>query len=309
MLHIKNLSLSFSRYGGMSFRKVPLKIISDFNIAVHTGEMVAVIGSSGAGKSLLAHAILGILPSNAKLTGDIEFKGSRLTESRKKRIRGNEIALVPQSVAFLDPLESVKKNIQRAAFLNTGSTAKAGIMMNDAFDKYGLADNVGGLLPFQLSGGMARRVLIAAATVSGADLIIADEPTTGLDRNAIDDSLRVLKELTGEGKGVLLITHDIRAALKYADSIAVFYGGTTLEIAAPEDFKHPEKLRHPYTKDLYSSLPENGFVPVAGLNPFGDMIPAGCVYGERCSRKNELCETSRPDRKRINNGDVWCHHA
>jgi peptide/nickel transport system ATP-binding protein len=128
------------------------------------------------------------------------------------------------------------------------------------------------MYPFQLSGGMARRVLITTALTSGAKLIIADEPTPGLHESAVQETLRALRELTRRGCGILMITHDIDLAFETADRIAVFNDGVTVEVVSAADFKAgPDKLKHPYSKALWRAMPQNGFQSVRGKN-YGELI-------------------------------------
>lgn len=187
MLEIRDFSLGFNRYNKSSFRRTHLDVISRLDLTVKSGEVVAVIGSSGAGKSLLAHAILGILPNNAVSSGSIIYKNQPLTDERKKKLRGKDIVLIPQSVSFLNPLNTTGKQVFRSAYLCTGDKGKSLEIRDSAFRNYKLSEDVQKLYPHEVSGGMARRILTATATVSDASLIIADEPTTGLDASAIDD--------------------------------------------------------------------------------------------------------------------------
>ncbi len=259
MLEVKNLSISFQRYGRWLNRKI-IHPIHSLDLTLKEGKVIAVVGESGAGKSLLAHAILGLLPKNAVVNGKIAFDGKRLTPEVSRRLRGKEIALIPQSISFLNPLWSVGGQVCRAAVLSGHKPSSARSSMQNAFDQYGLGSQVPSLLPFQISGGMARRVLTASVVVGNARLIIADEPTTGLDEKNIAQSLDYLKHLSLRGKAVMLITHDIAAALRIADKVAVFKNGTTVEIANVSDFAHPEKLSEAYSRQLYDALPQHAFI-------------------------------------------------
>jgi len=309
MLEIKDFSLEFNRYDQSSFRRSPLKVISHLDLSVRNGEIVAIIGSSGAGKSLLAHAILGILPNNAKSTGSIMYKDEPLTEKRKKKLRGKDIVLVPQSVSFLNPLKTSGKQVFRSAYLCSKDKKKSMEIRDSAFSSYNLSEDVQKLYPHEISGGMARRVLTATATVSGASLIIADEPTTGLDSSAIDDSMTILRNLADSGKGVVLITHDVNAAIKYADKISVFYAGTTIESAPASSFKQPVKLNHPYSRALVDALPQNSFTFISGSQPDGSSIIPGCRFEPRCVQKSEHCGIKHPERTEYENGFVRCNNA
>jgi peptide/nickel transport system ATP-binding protein len=155
---------------------------------------------------------------------------------------------------------------------------------------------------------MARRVLVSTAVVSQADLLIADEPTPGLHPDVVKETLNHLRELADEGKAVILITHDIEAALQVADQVAVFYAGTTVEIAAATDFPN-RKIRHPYTQALWRSLPQNDFTPVPGSQPSPDALPTGCLFSDRCSLVTEACRVERPPLRQVRGAPVRCIHA
>jgi len=241
LLEIHDLSVSFRMYDGALEQK-DLQVISDLQLSVHPGEVVAIAGSSGSGKSLLASAILGILPGNATVRGHLHYKGQELTPERQAQLRGSEFALVPQSVAYLDPLMKVGK--QADGHKKPRPTEKR----RGLFKRFSLPDDTEKLYPFQLSGGMARRVLVSTALLTGAELIIADEPTPGMSLDQALEALQMFREMANAGKGVILITHDIDLAFEFADRVAVFYAGTTLETAPAADFRTgPEALRHPYS--------------------------------------------------------------
>jgi peptide/nickel transport system ATP-binding protein len=155
---------------------------------------------------------------------------------------------------------------------------------------------------------MARRVLVSTAVVTQADLVIADEPTPGLHPDVVAETLNHLRELAQGGRGVILITHDIEAALQVADRVAVFYAGTTVEIAAAKDFA-TGNLRHPYTQALWRSLPQNEFVPVPGSQPSPEQLPIGCLFGDRCPKVTAECEAGRPELRWVRQGWVRCIHA
>ena len=216
LLEIHDLSVSFRMYDGTLEQK-DLQVISDLHLTVRPGEIVAVAGSSGSGKSLLASAILGILPGNATVKGHLHYKGQELTPALQEKLRGGEIALVPQSVAFLDPLMKVGK--QADGHKKPYPTEKR----RNLFKRFSLPEKTEKLYPFQLSGGMARRVLVSTALITDAQLIIADEPTPGMSLEQALEALQMFRELANEGKAVILITHDIDLAFEFADRVAVFY--------------------------------------------------------------------------------------
>lgn len=305
ILSVKDLGISFSQYT-KGLRRRELEVISNLDIDLYEGEILAVVGSSGSGKSLLAHAILGILPDNATTEGNIIYKGKSLSLKDKEKLRGREIVFIPQSVNFLDPLMKVSKQVK----ISIENKEKANKRQRDIFNKYGLDKKVDNLYPFELSGGMARKVLLSTALVSDCKVIIADEPTPGLDEKSLNEALKDFRNIADSGCAILMITHDIEAALKIADKIAVFYAGTTLEIANVNDFKGDGKnLRHPYSKALFNALPQNGFKPIKGSQPMPNELPKGCLFQDRCECISEKCRLIRPNARMVRDGMVRCLNA
>ena len=197
ILTVKDLSIAFHMYD-KGLEQYDLKVISNLDLDVYPGEIVAIAGSSGSGKSLLAHAVMGLLPENALLSGTIAYKGKILDQADKEKLRGKELALVPQSVAYLDPLMRIGTQVS-----GKGAPKKKVTLQKKIFQRLQLKENVEKLYPFQLSGGMARRVLVSTAVLSGADVIIADEPTPGLDLEMALETLKIFRELADEGFGAL----------------------------------------------------------------------------------------------------------
>lgn len=305
ILSVKDLGISFSQYT-KGLRRRELEVITNLDIDLYEGEILAVVGSSGSGKSLLAHAILGILPDNATTEGNIIYKGKTLTLKDKEKLRGREIVFIPQSVNFLDPLMKVSKQVK----ISIENKEEANKRQRDIFNKYELDKKVDNLYPFELSGGMARKVLLSTALVSDCKVIIADEPTPGLDEKSLNEALKDFRNIADSGCAILMITHDIEAALKIADKIAVFYAGTTLEIANVNDFKGDGKnLRHPYSKALFNALPQNGFKPIKGSQPMPNELPKGCLFQDRCECISDKCRLIRPNARMVRDGMVRCLNA
>lgn len=297
ILEIHDLSISFRMYED-GVKQKDLQVISDLHLTVYPGEVVAIAGSSGSGKSLLASAILGILPEHGTVKGHLHYKGEELTVERQRQLRGTEIALVPQSVAYLDPLMKV------------GAQVGGGEKRKGIFRRLGLTRETDGLYPFQLSGGMARRVLVSTALITDADLIIADEPTPGMSLEQALEALQMFRELADAGKAVILITHDIDLAVQFADRVAVFYAGTTVETAPSRDFlEGPSALRHPYSVALWHALPQNGFQPIPGMQPYPGDLPKGCLFAPRCPYCREICTEQIPPVREIRGGEVRCYHG
>ena len=308
MLEIKQLSIAFERYGGWLAR-TELNPIRCLDVEIEQGQVVSVVGESGAGKSLLAHAILGLLPGNATVSGRIQYAGNDLTPERIRTLRGREIAFIPQSVGFLNPLWRVGGQVVRAARLSGKNPDQAVDARDRAFERYNLPDGAKVMFPYQISGGMARRVLTAAATVGDARLIVADEPTSGMDAENSRNALAYLRNLADQGRSVLLITHDIQAAVEVGDKVAVFRDGVTVEVAAAGDFMEPDRLRHPYTRQLFSALPEKEFTGAVNGHQAGAQGVHGCVHQNGCPIEADICRRSAPERRNMGNGWVRCHHA
>ena len=302
ILDIHNFSISFSQYE-KGLKKTSLPTIRELDVTIHEGEMVAVVGSSGSGKSLLAHGILGIQPYNAVLGGEIYYDGELLTEERKKELRGNEIVLIPQSVAFLDPLMKIGPQIRKGK-----KDEESGKKLDHIFERFHLKKEVQKLYPFEMSGGMNRRVLVSTAMMGTPKLVIADEPTPGLHMDMVRRVMSHFREMADQGAGVLLITHDLEQALEVADRVVVFYAGTTVEDADVKDFEKEETLRHPYSKALWRALPQNGFQFIEGTQPYVKELPSGCPFGPRCAMCTEACKGTIPYRN-LRQGKVRCIQA
>jgi peptide/nickel transport system ATP-binding protein len=296
---VRELSISFRQYA-RGFRRAELPVIRDLSVTIHAGELVAVVGSSGSGKSLLAHGILGILPYNATMAGEILYAGEALTTARQKKLRGKEIVLVPQSITYLDPLMKVGAQV-RSGRRDAASRNRVA----EIFAGYGLDRSVEEQYPFELSGGMTRRVLISAAVMTPPRLVIADEPTPGLHIRIARRVLSHFRELADAGAGVLLITHDLELALEVADRVVVFYAGATIEDAAVADFAAAETLRHPYTRALWNAMPDHGFEAIPGIQPYAKNLPEGCLLAPRCPFATEDCHRAIPWRQ-VGDGFVRC---
>jgi ABC-type glutathione transport system ATPase component len=251
VLEVRDLSISFHMYD-RGFRKRESRVISDLSVSIAEGEILAVVGASGSGKSLLAHAVLGILPENSSVEGEMKYYGQVLNSHLQESIRGSQMALVPQSVSYFNPLMRMKSQILGT----TGSEER----MKTILERYDLDENFGKLYPFQLSGGMTRRALISTAVIGNPKLVIADEPTPGLTPELARETMNQFKELAAQGCAIMLITHDIDLAFQYADRVAVLYEGVTVDTIPATDFKSgKEALKHPYSRALWEAMPQNEF--------------------------------------------------
>lgn len=302
VLKIEHMNISFTQYDkGMHQTELP--VIRDLDVEVHAGEMVAIVGSSGSGKSLLAHGVMGVLPYNATMGGTITYCGEELTPQKIEKLRGNEIVLVPQSLSYLNPLMKIGKQICKGK-----KDEKSKKRLRNIFERYHLKQDVEELYPFELSGGMNRRILVSTALIEQPKLVIADEPTPGLDMKLAKRVMGHFRELADMGAAVLVITHDLELALETADRIAVFYAGTTVEEAAAADFSAEETLRHPYTKALWRAMPRNGFQASGGSQPYVKDLPEGCPFAPRCEHCQNDC-TGALSYREVRGGKVRCLYA
>lgn len=256
LLEVRDLRVWFRQYD-RGLRRRTVHAVDGMDLHVAAGEIVALVGASGAGKSLLAHGVLGQLPANAGQDGAVRWRGEELDPQTRARLAGRSIALLPQTLSALDPTATVRSQVRRSARV-LGRDRDAGTA---ALRSVGLGPDVDRRYPHQLSGGMGRRVLTAMALLGDPELVIADEPTPGLAAGDVADVLKRLRAMADDGRGVLLITHDVGAALEVADRVVVCRAGRTVDEASVRDFVGSgERLGHPYTRALWCALPGNGFV-------------------------------------------------
>ncbi|MEU8403873.1 ABC transporter ATP-binding protein [Nonomuraea sp. NPDC048892] len=294
-LRVEGLSVRFQIPGAT------VRAVTDARFTLDQGRCLALVGESGCGKSVMAHALLGLLPANATVTGQAWLDSLDLIAAPEqvlaRQVRGRRIGLIPQSpAAHLTPVRTARsqlaETLRELGRPDAPDTLaqRAGLRPAD-LDHY----------PHQLSGGMAQRVANALALAGDPPLLLADEPTTGLDRPLVDATMAELRRLCDEGRAVLLITHDLRAAEQVADDIAVMYASRIVELAPARRFF--DRPRHPYAQGLLDALPTRAFTPVPGQPPELTRLPDGCAFQPRCPRA-----TARCDERPVLNG-VACHHA
>ena len=292
ILKVEHLSVFFRQHDrGLKTRMV--HGVEDLNLTIHEGEIAAVVGSSGSGKSLLAHAVMGILPYNAFMDGTIRYDGEILDKKRLKALRGHELVLVPQSVSYLDPLMKVGKQVTKGS-----RKLETVLKMRQVFSRYGLEPGTEEKYPFELSGGMRQRVMIALAFSCAPELIVADEPTTALDVTVQLQVLRLLKhKARASGTSVLFISHDMAVVSQLCDRMYVMYAGSVIESGATQTLIHHPV--HPYSIGLLQCAPENGqprdvLPAIPGTVPNLSQLPRGCAFRERCFAAGAKCgETPR----------------
>lgn len=262
LLEVSDLSISFTQYAGWLRQRV-VTPVRGMSLAAHPGRVTALVGASGSGKTLLGLAVLGLLPANASLGGRIDYDGEPLTAQRRGELVGSEMTMLPQSVSHLDPTATVGSQVARALELAGEPPARA----RAALAERGLEASVLGRYPHELSGGMARRVLAAMALAGRRRLLVADEPTPGLEPALARGALADLRARADDGAAVVLISHDVTGVLGVADTVVVTDHGRTLETAAVSAFHGDGRdLAEPYSRALWRALPENGFVADRGAD-------------------------------------------
>ncbi|MGE0851327.1 MAG: ABC transporter ATP-binding protein [Hyphomicrobiaceae bacterium] len=302
LLQVRNLTTRFNTEQGQ------VTAVDGVSFDIDAGETVAIVGESGSGKSVTALSIMRLIPSPpGKIeSGEIVFEGrdlSGIDDAGMRAIRGNKIAMIFQEpMSSLNPALTVGMQVAEPSNLHRGlAWAKAMDLAKELLGRVRIPDAASRLAsyPHQYSGGMRQRVMIAMALACQPRLIIADEPTTALDVTVQAQILDLLKELTREtGSSLLLITHDLGVVARYADRVAVMYGGRIVETApARELYKHPH---HPYTLGLMGSVPRldgdagRRLVPIEGQPPDLAHLPPGCAFSPRCGKASDACRAARP---------------
>lgn len=301
-----------------------IKAVKQANFEIYPGETLAIVGESGCGKSALVKSILGLNPKETTSieSGKILFQGKNLlslSEGELRAYRGQEIGMVFQDpMASLNPTMRIGTQILESVILANPDFSKS-----EAYDKViDLLNLVGipnperryALYPFELSGGMRQRVMIAISLAGSPKVLIADEPTTALDVTIQAQILSQLKKIQKKmNMSIIFITHNLSLVAGFCDRIVVMYGGCIVESTDTETlFKHP---RHPYTQKLLASIPsihltkDDLLTPIEGSPPSAGENISGCVFHPRCPHATNLCQKQIPKLKKDDLGKVACHHV
>ncbi|QIJ64877.1 ABC transporter ATP-binding protein [Streptomyces sp. JB150] len=300
LLSVRDLRISFAG----------VEVVRGLSFDVRAGEVLAVVGESGAGKSLTARALLGMLPREAATAGTV---GPDLSSAR-----GRRIALIPQdALSALSPVHPVGDQLAAAVrSVHRVPRAEARARAVAALDRVGIPDAArrARAYPHEFSGGMRQRAVIAMATVNEPDIVVADEPTTALDPGRREQVLRVLTERReAVGAALVLVTHDLDAVRLHADRVLVLYAGRAAEYGpAGEVLARP---RAPYTAGLLASLPPDDgprrrrLPALPGTPPTPGALPAGCAFAPRCPLAAAVCRTFEPEPRPLDGRLVACHRA
>ena len=279
-----------------------VRAVNGISFDMKKGEVLALVGETGAGKTTIAKSILGILPNPpAKLVnGEIYLDGVELTklpESEMLKVRGNKVAMIFQDpMTALNPLQTVGEQITEGLLLhNDYSRAEAQKRAGEMLELVGIPASRYGEYPFEFSGGMKQRVVIAMALACNPDLLLADEPTTALDVTIQAQVLDLINDLREKyNTSMILVTHDLGIVAQTSDYVAVIYAGKIIEYGSKEEiFIH---AKHPYTIGLFNSLPNMNvdaarLQPIPGSMPDPTNLPEGCAFAERCPYATDECRT------------------
>jgi oligopeptide transport system ATP-binding protein len=302
LLSVAGLSVAFRTPRGT------VRAADDVSFEVHEGETLAIVGESGSGKSVTALSILGLIPTPPGRIerGEVLFEGRdllKLDDAGIRAVRGNRIAMIFQEpMSSLNPVLTIGLQVAEPINLHRGTPwAEAYEVVKTLLGKVAIPDAASRLdsYPHQYSGGMRQRVMIATALACQPRLIIADEPTTALDVTVQAQILELLKQLTRDTHSALiLITHDLGVVARYADRVAVMYGGRIVETAPARELY--ARARHPYTRGLMDSIPrldagtKKRLVPIHGQPPDLANLPPGCAFAPRCKHSVDRCRAERP---------------
>ena len=301
LLEVRHLRVEFPT------RRATLVAIDDVSFDIAPGEVLGVVGESGAGKSITGAAIIGLLEPPGRIAGgEIRLAGRRidnLEPAQMRRVRGKEVGAIFQDpLTSLNPLYTVGRQLVETIQTHLDLTAsQARTRAVDLLKSTGIpaAEQRIDHYPHQFSGGMRPRVVIALALAAEPRLIVADEPTTALDVSIQAQIIALIKRLCREhGTSVMLVTHDMGVIAETADRVAVMYAGRIAEIGPVADVIHCPK--HPYTVGLMGSIPTVGearerLAQIDGSMPRLNAIPSGCAFNPRCPKVFATCRERRPD--------------
>lgn len=273
--------------------------VDDAAFSINKHEVFSLIGESGSGKSILGQAIMRLLPPNAVFSGKVELGGtdiSALSEKEMQKVRGKTVASIAQNPYLaMNPGIRVGTQVAEPMQAHLGMSkeeAKAKTCQTLKYFDIIPAEVREKEYPFQYSGGMLQRAMVAMGTAADPELIIADEPTKGVDVLKRRNIAAIFQKVASNGCAFLLITHDVSFARAMADRIAVNYCGQIIEIAGKEAFF--KKPLHPYSQALLDAVPERGMHPIPGSSPSMIEVPEGCRFHPRCPYKKESCLKNPP---------------
>ncbi|RME79153.1 MAG: ABC transporter ATP-binding protein [Chloroflexi bacterium] len=315
LLSVEDLYIRFKTYAGT------VHAVNGMSFHIHPGEIFGLVGESGCGKSVTGLAVLGMVPYPGEvIAGRILFHGENLLQKNRRemeQIRGGRIAMIFQDPsASLNPVFTVGSQISRIIRHHRRvDRHEARALALAGFEAVGLPDpaRIFRAYPHELSGGMQQRVMIAMALASGAELLIADEPTTALDVTIQAQILALLNDLrAAQGVSILLITHDLGVVAETCDRVGVAYAGSIVETGPTAQVLY--QMKHPYTRGLLEALPRpshrgKALQSIPGSVPSGLDLPSGCPFWPRCPEVMDICREQKPLPTRLDEVGhrVACH--
>ncbi len=314
VLAVNDLSVRFR------LDEVELTAVNGISFELNEGECLGIVGESGSGKSQTFLATLGLLADNGSANGSVRFRGQEILNAPRHvldELRGNRLAMIFQdALSGLTPTMRIGEQMTEVLVRHTGaSRASARQRALEALEVVRIPAAAERLrsYPFELSGGMRQRVMVAMATLCRPELVIADEPTTALDVTVQAEVLRLLNGLKQHTRmALVLITHDLAVVAGLCDRVLIMYGGRVAEAAAVRDiFTRP---RHPYTRALLRSVPSLGMNPerdlpaIPGQPPNLAALPPGCAFADRCAQAIDRCRQSTPPLRRVGDGHLSACH-
>ena len=314
VLQIKDLSVRYTTDGVIS------RAVNHVNLTIQEGEVIGLVGETGAGKTTIAKAVLGLLPKyTSEIDGSILFKGQELVGADDKTmrgIRGEHISMIFQDpMTSLNPVLKVGTQIADSIRWHNKGISKEEVeqRIEDLLQKVGIPAERKNEYPHQFSGGMKQRIMIAIAIACSPDLLIADEPTTALDVTIQAQVMRMIKQLQRDlESSVILITHDLGLVANFCDKVAIIYGGEIIEYGTLEDIFDRNKEHHPYTVGLFASVPNlktrsSRLTPIKGLMPPPFELPEGCSFHPRCPQCFEVCTAGEVPVREEGTHRIKCH--
>ena len=326
MLEVNHLTTEFTTENGI------VRAVRDVSLHVEKGEVLGIVGESGSGKSQTMFSVMGLLARNGKVSeGSIKIDGEEISpavitdskeyESKMDRIRGNDMAMIFQDpMTFLNPVLRIQTQlIEPIINHNPGSSKKEAIERAiELMRKVGIPSPETRIrqYPFQFSGGMRQRIIIAIALACDPKLIIADEPTTALDVTIQAQVLELISNLKDEiDSSIIMITHDLGVVASICDRIAIMYGGKIVEQGTTDEIFYDPK--HPYTKGLLScisnpeELERKELHPIPGSPPDLLNIADNCPFADRCENAMKVCKMAMPEMKQFSDTHIcscWLNH-
>ena len=316
LLQVKGLRMVFEN------KRNSFSAVDDLSFEVSRGRTLGIVGESGSGKTMASLSVLGLLPNQGRVSeGEILFEGRDLrkcSESELQKLRGSEISMIFQdSMMSLDQVYSVGYQISEAILAHEKVSKKeARERTLRLISQVGIPhpDRVYDSYPFELSGGMCQRIMIAIALSCNPKLLFADEPTTALDVTVQAQILDLLKDMQKQyDMGIVLITHDLGVIAEIADDVVVMYAGQPVEMGSLATIMH--RLSHPYTAGLMKAMPKVGekkemLYNIKGMVPDIRHMPEGCRFCTRCPLADDRCRQEQPQMREIETGHyARCHKA